>query len=86
MFDVEAMQSGACEFGITPSCLDHPAKPVSSGAHNSPWVNAVKVVIGGPILTIGRTVLEMWLGDLVFTACVGIAGTPPLSWESMGLR
>ena len=41
---------------------------------------------GGPDLTTGRTIFEMWLGDLVFTACVGIAGTPPLSWESKGLR
>jgi len=41
------MQSGASEFGITPPCLDHPAEPLSSGAHNSPWVNAVKVVVGG---------------------------------------
>ena len=40
--------------------------------------------IGGHILTIDRTVFEMWLVYLAFTACVGIAGTPPLSWESMG--
>ena len=41
------MQSSASEFGFTPPCLDHPPKPVSSGAHNSPRVDTVKIVVGG---------------------------------------
>ena len=47
MLDVESLQSGTSEFGLTPSCLGDPTQLVSGGAYNAARVNTVEVVVGG---------------------------------------